>query len=140
MTMSEAIPDAEELSGSFKVTVSVLIALTALTGALFSWRAVRIADSAGVQDSRAIQAALHEANTEIAIASNATQQRDAFRAYQLHLLLSRLIKKQVLGDPRAPGTMFDDWQREITKAQAWRDQGDQDYLERDGDEKRVEER
>lgn len=137
--MSEDAPHAGGRPDVFKTAVSVLIALTALTGALLSWKAARINGAAGAGDADAIQAALHRAYTEMTVSAEAVHQRSAFQEYQLHLLLSRLAKNQAQSDPGAPGSLFDDWQREIMKAAVRRDALDQDYLEREGEEERFDE-
>lgn len=131
--MSEEPSAADGKSDSFKVTVSVLIALTALTGALLSWAAARAGDRAGGQDGKAVQAALHRAQAEIMVASDAAFQRSAFENYRLHFLLSRVVRRQALAARRLETPTVDEWERELRRAQAWRDQVDQDYLAREGE-------
>jgi hypothetical protein len=131
--MPEEPSAAEGKSDSFKVAVSVLIALTALTGALLSWAAARVGDRAGGQDGKAVQAALHRAQAEIMVASDAAFYRSAFESYRLHFLLSRVVRRQALAAPKLETAVVDEWERELRRAQAWRDQVDQDYLAGEGE-------
>lgn len=123
-----------EREDRFRIAVSILIALVAVTGALISWKILRINDRASSFDSDAIKAALAEANTEISISSDIHSYQNFFQSYSLHLRDARLLKGQLQANPSLPSRLWDEWQREIIRANVYRNQLDQDYLEKRGEE------
>ena len=56
-------------SDKHRTLLSILIALAAVTGALVSWRALRVGGAASGEDGKAVTAALSEAASESAFSS-----------------------------------------------------------------------
>ena len=111
-----------------KIAISILIALTAVTGALISWQASRMGSRAASLDSDAIRAALENANTEMSIAADMAANQSAYQSYVLHRLNADILHDQFMNQPSLPSTTIDEWQREVSRANVYRNQLSQDYL------------
>jgi len=116
------------LSEHRKTFLSVLIALTAATGALVSWQAFRAGNAADSADGQAIAAALNEAGNEMSIASDVFLSETNARELLTHLESARDIHREVMRNPAVPGRWLDDWQAEIIRARVRHLQLNTDFL------------
>jgi len=116
------------LSEHRKTFLSVLIALTAATGALVSWQASRAGNAADSADGQAIAAALNEAGNEMSIASDVFLSETNARELLTHLESARDIHREVMRNPAVPGRWLDDWQSEIIRARVRHLQLNTDFL------------
>ncbi len=116
------------LSERYKTFLSVLLALTATTGALVSWHASRLGEAADAANSRALTAALNEAGTELSVASDVFQFETNGRELLTRLESARQIHRQVMSHPSVPKRWLDDWQAEVVRARVRHLQLNPDFL------------
>jgi hypothetical protein len=114
-----------------KTPLSVLIALTALTGALVSWQASRVGSAASSADSKAITAALDEAATEMGISAETFSNLTNAREYLVHMENGRALREESARDPGAGGRLIEEWRAESIRARARHTQLNQDYIKTD---------
>lgn len=111
-----------------KTLLSILIALTALTGALVSWQASRVGGEASGADSKAITAALDEAATEMGISAETFSNLTNAREYLVHMENGRALREEAARDPGDRGRRLEEWRAESIRARARHTQLNQDYI------------
>ena len=112
--------------------LSILIALTAVTGALASWYASQVGGAASGEDGKAITAALDEAASESAIASEVFGYLTNARRFQIHRDNAKAVRDDAMKNAAVPDRWLDDWQGESIRAQARIGELDLDFLKTEG--------
>jgi hypothetical protein len=122
----------DEASDKHKILLSILIALTAVTGALASWYASQVGGAASGQDGKAITAALDEAASESAIASEIFIYQTSTIRFQIHRDNSKAVRDDAMKNPAVPARWLDDWQGESLRAAARLINLNTDFLKSEG--------
>jgi hypothetical protein len=108
--------------------LSILIALAATTGALVSWHASRVGSAASGEDGKAVTAALDEASTESAIASEVFGYLTNSRRFQIYRDNAKDVRADAMKNAAIPDRWLDEWQAESIRAQARLHELNTDFL------------
>jgi hypothetical protein len=122
----------DESANRHHTILSILIALTATTGALVNWYASKVGGAASGEDGKAITAALAEASTESEIAADAFGYLTNARRFQIHRDNEREVRADAFKNADVPDRWIDEWQAESIRARARLDQINPDFTKTDG--------
>jgi hypothetical protein len=122
----------QETPDKHRTLLSILIALAAVTGALVSWHALRVGGAASGEDGKAVTAALDEAASESAIASEIFGYLTNARRFQLHRDNAKAVREDAMKNAAVPDRWLDEWQGESIRAQARIAELDTDFLKTEG--------
>jgi hypothetical protein len=111
-----------------KTVFSILIALSAVTGALVSWHASRVGSAASGADGKAIAAALDDSQTELSLGADVFAFQTAALQFQLHRDNAKAVRDEAFRNPAVPDRWLDEWQSESVRAKSRSSQLNLDFL------------
>jgi hypothetical protein len=122
----------QEAPDKHRTLLSILIALAAVTGALVSWHATRVGSAATAEDGKAVAAALAEASSESAIASEIFGYLTNARRFQIHRDNAKAVREDAMKNAAVPDRWLDEWQAESIRAQARIAELPSDFIKAEG--------